>query len=67
MAPKKKTTAKGGAVARSCVAALILPTLAKTSYAVEKYISTPGKFWDKCPAADKDKRSSCVPCDRVHT
>ena len=64
MAPKKKTTAKGGAGTLVCGG--FLPTLAKTSYAVEKYISTPGKFWDKCPAADKAKRFMCLVIER-HT
>ena len=36
------------------------PTLNKPATAVGKYISAPGKFWNGCPAADKEKRFKCA-------
>ena len=36
------------------------PMLERTSSAVGKFVSTPGRFWENCPAADRDKRYMCV-------
>ena len=34
--------------------------LTKTAVAIGKFVSVPGKYWTKCPAADKAKRFKCV-------
>ena len=36
------------------------PTLSKPAVAVGKFAAVPGKFWDGCPSADKDKRYLCT-------
>ena len=36
------------------------PLLSKTTVAVGKYCSVPGKFWDGCPSADKEKQYKCI-------
>ena len=32
---------------------------------VGREIGVPGAFWDKCPAADREKIFKCVKCERV--
>ena len=54
MPPKRSSKAsKQSAIA-------FYPTLNKPATAVGKYISAPGKFWNGCPAADKEKRFKCA-------
>jgi hypothetical protein len=36
------------------------PMLPKPVVAVGKYASVPGKYWDGCPSADKEKRFMCI-------
>ena len=51
---------KRGSKARKQTAIGFYPTLNKPATAVGKYISAPGKFWNGCPAADKEKRFKCA-------
>ena len=41
------------------------PLLPKTAVAIGKFASMPGKFWEGCPSADKEKRFMCVVVDFV--
>ena len=54
----------GGARKKSKQASLsssgFYPLMTKTGSAVGKNCSVPGRFWEKCPAADKEKRFACV-------
>ena len=38
----------------------MLPMLKKPAEAVGDYTHEPGSFWDKCPAADKEKIFKCL-------
>ena len=51
---------KRGSKASKQTAIGFYPTLNKPATAVGKYISAPGKFWNGCPAADKEKRFKCA-------
>ena len=51
---------KRGSKASKQTAIAFYPTLNKPATAVGKYISAPGKFWNGCPAADKEKRFKCA-------
>ena len=51
---------KGKAKQNSLRAAGMLPMLKKPSEAVGHYLDVPGAFWDKCPAADKEKIYKCL-------
>ena len=51
---------KGKAKQHSLRAAGMLPMLKKPAEAVGHYLHVPGAFWDKCPAADKEKSYKCV-------
>ena len=59
---------KGKAKQNSLRAAGMLPMLKKPAEAVGHYLHVPGAFWDKCPAADKEKSyklsASCVSSPR---
>ena len=37
-----------------------VPMLQKPAMAYGKYADVPGKYWDKCPAADKAKIYKCI-------
>ena len=56
MAPKKKPPSSQ----KGLTGAGFWPMLSKTAVAVGKYCSVPGKFWDGCPSADKEKRYKCI-------
>ena len=53
---------KGKAPAKqsSLRAAGLLPTLKKPAEAVGNVVHTPGAFWERCPAADKEKLFKCL-------
>ena len=36
------------------------PMLSKPAIAIGKHASVPGKYWNGCPAADKEKRFMCI-------
>ena len=36
------------------------PMLSKPTIAIGKHASVPGKYWNGCPAADKEKRFMCI-------
>ena len=38
----------------------LLPMLKKPAEAIGTYLHVPGAFWDKCPAADKEKIFQCL-------
>ena len=38
----------------------MVPVLPKTAVAIGKHASVPGKYWQGCPAADKEKRYLCM-------
>ena len=38
----------------------LLPMLKKPAEAIGTYLYVPGAFWDKCPAADKEKIFQCL-------
>ena len=50
---------KGKAKQNSHRAAGMLPMLKKPAEAVGNNLDVPGAFWDKCPAADKEKVFVC--------
>eukprot|EP00966_Prymnesium_polylepis_P276820 6395712-Prymnesium_polylepis.1 len=55
MAPKGKKPSQKG-----LTGAGFWPMLPKTAVAAGKFCSVPGKFWDGCPSADKEKRYKCI-------
>ena len=63
MAPRKNAAKPKGQQALSNAG--FWPMLTKTNAAVGKYCSVPGKFWDRCAAADKEKRYKCIVIDFV--
>ena len=65
MAPKRKSAGKS--TQRTLLTGGFdfekYPQLKKPLETVGACISVPGSFWDKCQAADKDKRFKCVIVD----
>ena len=55
MGPKRSTKPKQGSLLSHC-----WPMLTKPASAAGKYADVPGRFWDKCPAADKVKIFKCL-------
>ena len=51
---------KKAAVQSTLRIAGILPTLKKPSEAVGRKAHVPGSYWEKCAAADKDKKYVCI-------
>ena len=41
------------------------PMLPKPATALGKFTSNPGKYWEGCPAADKEKRYKCTVIDFI--
>ena len=60
MAPKKKPSAQ-----KALTSAGFWPLLPKLAVAIGKFVSVPGKFWEGCPSADKEKRFKCVVVDFI--
>ncbi|KAL1499114.1 hypothetical protein AB1Y20_013626 [Prymnesium parvum] len=51
---------RGGRQLNTLTAMNIQPLLKRTSEALGKYISVPGRYWDGCAAADKNKIYKCI-------
>ena len=60
MAPKRKQ-----ATQKALTSAGFWPLLPKTAVAIGKFVSVPGKFWDGCPSADKEKQFKCIVVDFI--
>ena len=51
---------KGKTKQSSLRAAGMLPMLKKPVEAIGHYLHVPGAYWEKCPAADKEKMFACL-------
>ena len=55
-----KSKSKAPASQKALTSSGFWPMLSKPAVAVGKHASVPGKYWNSCPAADKEKRFMCI-------
>ena len=55
-----RTKAKKGSKQTALTGSGFWPMLSKPAIAIGKHASVPGKYWNGCPAADKEKRFMCI-------
>ena len=55
-----RTKGKKGSKQTALTGSGFWPMLSKPAIAIGKHASVPGKYWNGCPAADKEKRFMCI-------
>ena len=55
-----RTKANQGSKQTALTGSGFWPMLSKPAIAIGKHASVPGKYWNGCPAADKEKRFMCI-------
>ena len=55
-----RTNPKKGSKQTALTGSGFWPMLSKPAIAIGKHASVPGKYWNGCPAADKEKRFMCI-------